>query len=124
MFVLERMRKGDASAERSQKRSYSAALGSMLTRPSNIRGGRVRLLIVLRVLFRVRGKILRHVRVGINRVSGADRNAGAAINAVHGIDEELLDFRELGFIFPRMDAIHWTNFDAFFILCTTFNNDE
>jgi len=96
----------------------------MLTRPSNIRGGRVRLLIVLRVLFRIRGKILRHVRVGVNRVSGADRNAGAAINAVHGIDEELLDFRELGFIFPRMDAIHRTNFDAFFILSTTFNNDE
>ena len=84
----------------------------------------MRLLIVLRVLFRVCSHFRRHVRLGINRVGGADRNAGAAIDAVHGIDIKLLDLREFGFIIPRMDAIHWTNFDAFFILCTTFNNYE
>jgi hypothetical protein len=96
----------------------------MLTRPAGIRWGGVRLLIMLRVLFRVRGHFRRHVRLGIDRVGGANRDAGAAINAVHGIDKELLDFREIGFIIPRMYAIHRTNFDALFILCTTFNDDE
>jgi hypothetical protein len=82
------------------------------------------LLIVLGVLFRVGRKILGHVSLGVNRVCGANRNAGATINAVYRVNEELLRFRELRFVIPGVDAIHGTNFDAFLVFCATFNNHE
>jgi hypothetical protein len=81
-------------------------------------------LIVLSVLLRKRCHILRHVCLGINRVGGANGDAGTAIDAVYRIDIKLLDFRELGFIIAGMNAVYRTNLDTFFILCATFYDDE
>src|SRR5262245_46334767 len=40
-----------------------------------------------------------------NRLNGTRRNAGAAIDALVGMDEQLLRCFELGLVLPRMDAI-------------------
>jgi hypothetical protein len=84
--------------------------------------GRARLLIVLRVLFREPREILRHFRLSENRVGLADRDAGATVNAIYGVDVELRGLRKLGFIFPRMNAINRANLNAFLILGATFND--
>jgi hypothetical protein len=42
---------------------------------------------------------------GENSRHGADRNAGATINAFHRIDEKLLRFAEFRLIFARVNAI-------------------
>jgi hypothetical protein len=83
-----------------------------------------RLLIVLSVLCRKRGEILRQLRLRENRGGFANRNASTAVNAVYGVDVELRDFRKFGFVLARMNAINRTNFDAFLILCATFNDDK
>jgi hypothetical protein len=77
---------------------------------------------MLRVLFRKRREILGHLSLGENRVCLTNRNAGATVNAVYGVDVELRDLRKLRFIVTRMNAINRANFDTFLILCTTFDD--
>ena len=43
---------------------------------------------------------------GEDRLDGTRRDAGAAVDALVRMDEELFDGRELGLVFARMDAVH------------------
>jgi hypothetical protein len=122
--IPERAKKEDAPAGQSHKISSSAAPERPTDASTKGSKGRVQLLKVLRVLFRKFRKILRHVCLGEDRICWANRNAGAAINAVHRVDVELRDLLKFGFIFPRMNTVYRTNFDAFLILGATFNDYE
>jgi hypothetical protein len=124
METPERQKEEDAPARQSRKRSGSAPPAMHADASIKRSRGRVRLLKVLRVLFRECCEIFRYVCLCVNRVRGANRNAGAAVNAVYRVDVELLDFREFGFILPRMNAINRANLDALLILCTAFNDYE
>jgi hypothetical protein len=70
--------------------------------------GRVR----VREMCQVRGQILERV----DRVRRADRNAGAAIDAVGGVDVQVRGVGEAGFVFLGMDAIHRASLDAQLVL--------
>ena len=59
----------------------------------------------------------------VDRIRGADRDAGAAIDAVVGIDVELRRVGEIRFILLRMDAIHRAGLHAQLILRTRISND-
>jgi hypothetical protein len=123
MEISGRQKEGDAP-RRSHKSSSSAAPG--MPAGASLRGpwGRARLLKVLRVLGRKLCQIRRQVGLRENRGRLANRNAGATVNAVYRIDVELRDLRKLGFILPRMNAIHRANLDAFLILGATIRDDE
>jgi hypothetical protein len=116
--------KEDAPARQIRKRCSSAALETPADASTKTSKDPGQLLKMLCVLFGVLCEILRQIHLGIDRICWANRNASAAINAVHWIDKELRDFLELGFVFPRMNAVHRTNLDAFLILCTPFNDYE
>src|SRR5579859_4592905 len=42
----------------------------------------------------------------------ANRHTGATVDALHRVDVELSDVRKVGFVLPRMDAIHRTDIHA------------
>ena len=124
MQISWRKKAEDAPARRSRRSSTSAASRTHPGASVRRSWGRARLLVVLRVLCRKGREIRRQVRLSENRICLANRNAGATVNAIHGVDVELRDLRKFGFILPRMNAINRANLDAFLILCTTFNDDE
>jgi hypothetical protein len=53
-----------------------------------------------------------YVFKGKNRVRGAGRDAGAAVDALRGIDKELLGRFETGLVLLGMNAIDRANIDA------------
>jgi hypothetical protein len=60
-----------------------------------------------------------------NGFDRAGRHAGAAINALVGVDVELLLGLEVRLVFPRVDAVHRAHVDARRILRSNarFRND-
>jgi hypothetical protein len=125
MLTFEkRLTEEGAPAGRSRKVSCSASPADHAGASIQYSRGRARLLKILRVLLRECRHIFRHVSFGVDRIGGANRNAGAAIDAIYRVNVELLDFGELGFVATGMNAVNGTNLDALFVLCATFNNDE
>ena len=61
--------------------------------------------VVGRVLGREFGPLFRKIVERENRRHRADRHAGAAVDAFHGVDVEQRRFREVGFVFLWVDAI-------------------
>jgi hypothetical protein len=57
-----------------------------------------------------------------NRIGGANRDAGAAIDAIVRLDEELRRFGESSLILFGVDAIHRAGLHAQFILGTGIGN--
>ena len=53
--------------------------------------------------------LLRQILQRKNRRHRADRNAGTAVDALHGADIQLRFGLEFGFVLPRVDAIDGTN---------------
>src|ERR1019366_885037 len=68
------------------------------------------------------GEILGELVQHENRIGGANRDAGAAIDAIVGLDEELRRFGETGLILLGVDAIHRAGLHAQFILGTGIGN--
>src|ERR1035441_198874 len=95
----------DAPARQIRKRCSSATPETPANASTKTSKDRGQLLKMLCVLFRVLCEILRQIRLGIDRICRANRNASAAVNAVHRVDKQLCDLLELGFIFPRMNAV-------------------
>ncbi len=62
--------------------------------------------VVSRVDFREPAKLRRKLVQRENRIGRANRNAGAAIDAVVRVHVELRNIREIGLILLRMDAVH------------------
>jgi hypothetical protein len=56
--------------------------------------------------------VLGDVVYGVDRIRGADRDAGAAVDTLHRIDKELSRRFEAGFILLGMDAVGGANIDA------------
>ena len=69
-------------------------------------------LVVLRVDFDEVLPLFRRLVERENRFHGARRNAGAAIDALVGVDEQLLRGLERRFILPRMYAIDRADVDT------------
>src|ERR1035438_8582497 len=93
--------------------------------PSRDREGAIlgRELVVVRGVERGEpGEILGELVQHENRISGANRDAGAAIDAIVGLDEELRRFGETGLILLGVDAIHRAGLHAQFILGTGIGN--
>src|SRR5579863_991608 len=65
-----------------------------------------------RVLFSVAGPLFRQVIEGKDRRDGAGRHAGAAIDALDRINEELIGRAVVAFVFLRVDAIDRTGVHA------------
>jgi hypothetical protein len=64
--------------------------------------------VLIEKLFLVLGQIVG----GIERIRGAGRNTGTAIDAAGGIDVKLGHFLKLGLVGLGMDAVGRTNIDA------------
>jgi hypothetical protein len=58
-----------------------------------------------------------------NRISGADRDASATVDAAVGIYVKLSRGLEAIFIFLGMNAVCWTGLDAEFVFGTGVGND-
>jgi hypothetical protein len=63
--------------------------------------------------------LFRHFLLGKDRGDGTSGLAGAAIDALVGIDIELDGLGESRFVFARMDAVHRADVDA----CSVFGVD-
>jgi hypothetical protein len=68
---------------------------------------------------KVRGVFFREVRPLLRQIVGgedgryrADRNAGAAVNALDRIDEQLIDCAEIAFVFLRVDTVDRARIDT------------
>jgi hypothetical protein len=58
-----------------------------------------------------------------DRVRRAHGNAGAAVNAVRGVDVQVGDVVKPRLVLARMDAVHGTNLDAFFVFGASVYDD-
>src|SRR5208283_6169989 len=83
------------------------------------------LLVILRVDLDEALPLFRKVIQGEDGGDGADRNARAAVNALHRVDVELRQVGEVPFIFARVDAINRTDVYAssVFGVDARFSND-
>jgi hypothetical protein len=81
------------------------AFGLWLVVP-RVTGSRVGSLVVGGVLLDVVLPLGRHLVLGGDRVDGARLHAGVAVDALLGVDVELLGFFESGLLRGRMDAVH------------------
>src|SRR5436305_15205027 len=68
-------------------------------------------------------EIGRQIVYRINGIRRADRDAGAAIDAVVGIDVELRRVGEIRFVLLRMNAIHRAGLHAQLVLRTGIGDD-
>src|SRR5436190_530597 len=69
--------------------------------------GRPLFLEMLRVDFDVALPLFRRFVEREDRLHGTRRNAGAAVDALVRMDEQLVRRFEPGLILPRMNAVHW-----------------
>jgi hypothetical protein len=69
------------------------------------------------------GKFKRQVTGLEDRLSGALRNTGSAVDTLIRVDVELRNPFELGFIALGMNAIHRAHFNAQFVFDASVRND-
>ena len=81
-------------------------------------GGRLHFLEVVGVDFRVFGPLFGKIFESEDGGHGANGHAGAAINALIGMDVKLLRALEFRLIFSRVNAIHRANIHACAVFCS------
>jgi hypothetical protein len=83
------------------------------------RSGLALIRIPVRINRRKVSPLFRQIFQSEDRRHRANRDAGAAVNTLHGANVKLRLRLKLRFIFTRMDAIDWTDIDA----CGVFRSD-